>query len=201
MLLTIKCVIMILMFIPLAICSIGLAIVANLFCWLIALFVNKDGNLPFYLRWFQTPDATCYDEMWVAEHPTWSKYKIALTWIARNPAYGFRKWISPNASLFPSVRFNSEVTNSTWSAPVKLSVMLGDIYIADGANGKAGWFLLIDKTGYWNFSYIIDLHNGHCIRGTWGWNFIPIVKGYESVNTAMLETDLIRFYNFGSQGK
>ena len=76
----------------------------------------------------------------------------------------------------------------------------GDIYIGDGEFGKAGWFLLIAESGFWNFSYIKDLGNGACVRGTWGWNFIPVAKGYQSVNTGILETDLIRFYSFGVRG-
>lgn len=172
----------ILVFIPIAITSIFLAVVANLFCWLIALFVDDKGNLPYLLRWFQTPDATCFDDMWVAEHPQWSKYKTALTWIARNPAYGFRKWISPSIDTKDDV------------------CILGNPFIADGEYGIAGWFLVVDSLGYWNFSYIIDLGNGSCVRGTWGWNLIPVVKGYESINTGILETDLIRFYNFGTVG-
>ena len=178
----VKLVFGILLFVPLTVISIALALVANLFCWLIALFVDSDGNLPYMLRWFQTPDATCYDTLWVDEHPTWSKYKIAMTWIARNPAYGFRKWVSPDPQT------------------LELAEWLGNAFIADGEFGVAGWFLLIDRSGYWNFSYIIDLHNGHCVRGTWGWNLIPIAKGYESVNTGILESDLIRFYNFGTKG-
>lgn len=169
-----------LIFVPVCLTSIILAIVANLFCWLIALFVGKDGNLPHALRWFQTPDATCFDEMWVAEHPDWSKYKIALTWIARNPAYGFRRWVG------------------TGDSPIAKTY--GDIHIADGEHGKAGWFLLIAESGFWNFSFVIDLKNGSCMRGTWGWNFIPVAKGYESVNAGILETDLIRFYSFGVRG-
>ena len=77
----------------------------------------------------------------------------------------------------------------------------GDIYIGDGPLGKAGWFLLIAESGYWNFSYIKDLGNGSCVRGTWGWNFIPVAKGYTSVNTGMLESDILRFYSFGVTGK
>lgn len=168
-------------FIPLAVASILLAIIANLFCWLIAAFIDGDGNLPYMLRWFQTPDATCFDEMWVAEHPDWSKYKIAMTWIARNPAYGFRRWVGTGTDA--------------------IAKTYGDITIADGEYGNAGWFLLITERGYWNFSYIIDLHNKSCMRGTWGWNFIPVAKGYTSVNTGILETDLIRFYSFGTKGK
>jgi hypothetical protein len=170
------------LFIPLALVSIALAVVANVFCWFIALFVDANGNLPYLLRWFQTPDATCYDDMWVAEHPQWSKYKIALTWIARNPAYGFRKWIGASTNT-------SEALN-----------VFGNLFIADGENGVAGWFFMVDASGYWNFSYIIDLGNGSCMRGTWGWNLVPVAKGYDSVNTSILETDLIRFYNFGTVG-
>ena len=168
-------------FIPMTVASILLAIAANLFCWLIAAFVDRDGNLPHLLRWFQTPDATCFDAMWVQEHPAWSKYKIATTWIARNPAYGFRRWAGTGAAA--------------------IAKTYGDITIADGEHGRAGWFLLITERGYWNFSYIIDLHNKSCMRGTWGWNFIPVAKGYESVNTGILETDLIRFYSFGVVGQ
>ena len=177
-----KFLIQVVLFIPWTVISIALALVANLFCWFIALFVDKDGNLPYLLQWFQTPDATCYDEMWVAEHPNWSKYKIATTWIARNPAYGFRKFVGKSGDFIPSK-------------------VLGDIYIADGEYGKAGWFLIIDTSGVWNFSYIKDMGNGSCVRGTWGWNLIPVVKGYDSINTGILETDLIRFYNFGTRGK
>ena len=160
-----------------------LQIVAMVFAPIIALFVDeKTGNLPWYLRWFQTPDATCYDEMWVAEHPTWSKYKIARTWIARNPAYGFRKWCGLDASK------------------IKIDTVVGEINIADGEKPKAGYFFIIDDRGFWNFSYVIDLHNGSCMRGEWGWYLLPKVKGYDSVNTGMLQSDLIRFYSFGVKG-
>ena len=168
-------------YIPSVLTALVLTVVANLLCWLIALFVDtKTGLLPRWLRWFQTPDATCYDDMWVSEHPTWSKYKIAYTWIARNPAYGFRKWAQTKTET--------------------IAVTKGDLTIADGLNGKAGWFLLLAPNGAFNFVFVIDLHNGSCLRGNWGWYLAPIAKGYESINTGMLEADLFRFYNFGSEG-
>lgn len=149
----------------------------------IALFVNKDGNLPWWLKWFQTPDATCFDEMWVAEHPNWSKYKIAWTWIARNPAYGFRKWagLKDDETAVASVR--------------------GNVNIADGENGVAGWFLITSTKGFWNFSYMWHIPGTHsCVRGEWGWYLLPKAKGYDSVNTGMLQSDPIRFYTFGAKG-
>lgn len=167
----------------LQICSYVLAAFAMAFCWLIALFVNKEtGLLPKWLSWFQTVDATCYDVMWVEEHPTWSKYKIAYTWIARNAAWGFRRWCAPNLD------------------GTKLYIQWGDIYIGDGEKGKAGWNFLLGENGYWNFSYVIDLKNGNCMKGSMGWYLIPVAKGYTSINTGMLESDPIRFYAFGRKG-
>lgn len=165
--------------------AIILQLVAMIFSPVIALFVDKEtGNLPKYLRWFQTPDATCFDKMWVEEHPTWSKYKIARTWIARNPAYGFRRWCGLDPREFiPG-----------WTT------CYGNINIADGEHGVAGCFFIVDDRGYWNFSYVIDLKNNRCLRGELGWYLVPLIKGYESVNTGMLQSDPIRLYAFGVKG-
>lgn len=172
-------------YVPLLLTAIILQLVAMSFSWLIALFVNKaTGNLPTFLRWFQTPDATCYDEMWVAEHPEWSKYTVARTWIARNPAYGFRKWIGPK-NLSP-----------------ESAILYGNKDIADGEHGVAGHFLIVYKeTGHWNFSYVREIKGKNkCYRGELGWYLLPLVKGYDSVNTGMLQSDPFRFYNFGVKG-
>src|SRR5574343_252495 len=155
------------------------------FSWLLAMFVNKEtGNLPYFLRWFQTPDATCYDEQWVAEHPQWSKYTIARTWLARNPAYGFRKWCGLS---------EAQIKNSI----IKVE---GNINIADGERGVAGYFFIINQDGYWNFSYVKDIGNNRCRRGELGWYLLPLAKGYESINSGMLQSDPIRFYSFGVKG-
>ena len=77
----------------------AMSLAGILFSPVIALFVDDKGNLPYLLRWFQTPDATMFDVQWVAEHPTWSKYHIAQSWCARNPAYGFLQWIGVGRSL------------------------------------------------------------------------------------------------------
>jgi hypothetical protein len=168
--------------------AIILTIVAYLFGWFIALFVDKNtGHLPYFLKWFETVDATCYDEMWVAEHPSWSKYKIAMTWIMRNPAYGFCAWCAP-------ARLRGETASGVFK-------VTGDINIADGEFGKAGWFMIKDaESGWFNFSYVIDLKNGKCMRGEMGWYLLPLVKGYKSVNTGLLQTSPFRFYEFGEKG-
>jgi hypothetical protein len=172
--------------------AIPLNIIAGLFCWFIALFVNKDtGQLPYLLRWFETPDTSyngfiggVYDEMWMAENPTWSKYKIALSWIARNPAYTYNMFCAPNIEPHP------------------LFKQYGNLNIADGENGVAGWFLIaID--GWWNLSFVWQIpFTNRCMRGDYGWNLKPYVANYESKMLGALQVTLpVRFYSFGIIGK
>ena len=164
--------------------GIVLALVAVFFGWAIAFFVDqKTGHLPYWLKWFETVDASCYDEQWVAEHPNWSKYKIAATWIARNPAYGYNRWCS-----VPTLLSDTALKTS------------GDLDIADGEKGKAGFFFLSTETGYWNLSYVLSIGRGTCLRGELGWYLLPIAKKYDSVNTGMLQTSPFRLYAFGEKG-
>jgi hypothetical protein len=65
---------------------------------LILPFFAKDGWLPKWLNWFQTPDNSLYgDDGWKTEHWMW-RYKLPtflatyvgiVGWLWRNPAYGF----------------------------------------------------------------------------------------------------------------
>ena len=50
--------------------------------------VDSKGNLPWYLKWFETVDSTMFDAQWVYTHLTWSEWMIAKTWEQRNPFYG-----------------------------------------------------------------------------------------------------------------
>jgi hypothetical protein len=51
-----------------------LLVTVYVFGWAIALTVdNETGHLPWYFKWFETTDVSCFDPMWVEEHPTWSK--------------------------------------------------------------------------------------------------------------------------------
>ena len=161
--------------------AIVLAIIANLFGWAIALFVDTEtGHLPYLLKWFETVDASCYDVQWVAEHPAWSKWRIATTWIMRNPAYGFCAWCR-------------------CATPDKVTAY-GNVNIADGERGVAGWFLITDATGRWNFSYVINIGSNRCMRGEWGWYLLPVAKNDASLNTGLLQTSPFRFYAFGVKG-
>jgi hypothetical protein len=81
-------------------------------------------------------------------------------------------------------------------------VYWGNLNIADGKNGVAGWFFIIDDSGRWNFSYVWNLGNGHCMRGELGWYLLPLVKNDPtSPNIGLLQAAPFRFYNFGTDGQ
>lgn len=146
--------------------------------------VDADGNLPWWLRWFQTVDATCYDTQYIADNPQWSKYEVAYNWLRRNPAYGYNH----AASAFVSANEKVKV--------------FGDLTIQDGKNGKAGWYFIITSSGVFEYRSIFDLGNGHCVIKEYGWNLTPLAKGYtSSVLGDLLVVFFCRFNNFGTDGK
>lgn len=66
-----------------------------LFNWWVPAFSSAEGNLPSWLKWFQTFDATL-DEGWkngyfpVTGIPTGlALFKLRVRWLYRNPGYGF----------------------------------------------------------------------------------------------------------------
>ena len=152
-----------------------LALVAILFAEVIALFVNKDGNLPFILKQlFQPRDNPCWgDESWAKDNPTYSKYRLSASYLRRNAAYGYQSLVSCPTS--PIVK------------------TYGDTTIRDDVHGKAGWFLVINEGGYFELVWIIDLTNGRCVRGEYGWSLINTSKELEGSLQLVL---LARFMNF-----
>src|SRR5579859_1566097 len=52
-------------------------------------FMDKQGNLPKWLSWFQTFDNTLLAGRQPAFGWTGSDYKIAMEWLCRNPGYTF----------------------------------------------------------------------------------------------------------------
>ena len=80
-----------------------IAVMGSLFCILfspvLALFVNGSGDLPWWLKFAQTPDApVCGDVMWGQNNPTYSFYWLCVTWLARNPFYGGLQWLGVDKS-------------------------------------------------------------------------------------------------------
>ena len=68
------------------------------FAPIICLFVKADGNLVF--SWFGTPDAPAIGaEFWKRDNPNYSDYRLAVTWMWRNPAQGFDQIVQAKVTM------------------------------------------------------------------------------------------------------
>ena len=160
-----------------AIASLIITICAYLFAPIICLFVKKDGTL--LLSWFGTSDnlATGDPSFWPQQHPSYSKYQLAVTWMWRNPAQGFDQLLTAKVTM---------------QSPCKV---YGNINIGDTI-GVKGWYL-ITCNGYFYFSYVYPIGFGRCIEGGIGWRLNNIVKGYEHPTMGQLAVTPFRFFRFG----
>lgn len=163
-----------------AIASWIMALIAIIFADVIALFVDKDGNLPKWLRWFQTPDAPCWGaSFWKEQHPDYSTRQLCSSWLRRNPAQGFDQFIK------------AKVTTQT---EVKVR---GNLDISDGVYGVpiGGWFL-VTGANVFQFNAIIPTRF-FCIDIGLGWRLDPIAKKYDSKTLGALIATPARL--FGSK--
>lgn len=149
--------------------SFAFTLLAMLLSPLLALFASKDGWLPKWLWWFQTPDNSLDgDGGWKNEHWQWrfslpsalATYVGRVGWLFRNPAYGL-EWGGPlSADL-------SNYTAIRW---------YGDTAIQNRPNGKPGYCLTIvetPKATYWHLYYVKTLGTllgiPRCININLGW--------------------------------
>ena len=150
------------------------ALVAILFAEVIALFVNKNGDLPWGLRQlFQPVDNKCWgDEEWSRDNPTYSTYRLCASYLRRNAAYGYQ---------------------SLAEVPVSDNHFFGDLSIRDGIGGRDGWLFVVNSKGFWQLCFILNLGNGKCLRGDYGWS---LVNASALLTGSLQLTFLFRFYNF-----
>lgn len=142
-----------------------LSLCFNLLAYFLApvlpLFASKEGWLPKWLWWFQTPDNSLDgDDGWKTEHWQWrfrlskrvSTYVGRVGWLWRNPAYGF-EWDGP---LCARISSEDEVT---WS---------GDPGVQNRPNGKEGY--CFTRVGpYWSLVYVKRLSAATCFYLCLGW--------------------------------
>lgn len=85
----------------LALLGVLITITNVLFSPIIALFIGRDGYLPWWLSWFQTPDNPAIGDAafqrnqmaWTLKLPAWlARYCLGVGWALRNPAYGYDQW-------------------------------------------------------------------------------------------------------------
>jgi hypothetical protein len=162
-------------FILCAIISWTLTLSAYLLAPVLALLVDADGNLPHWLKWFQTTDAPCWGaDFWATDNPSYSKYKLIVTWLWRNPAQGFDQYAKANI------------------APHTPVTVRGNLTIKDTPPARGGWFL-ITCNGYFQLSWIWPTKYITFVSHS-GWNLEPIAKKYEHPTLGALKATPLRFY-------
>lgn len=126
-----------------------------------AFFIDANGNLKYMRRWLQTSDqpATGDPTFWPQQHPTYSRYWLAVTWLWRNPSQGLDQLL------------RAKVTMQT-PCTVRGNINIGDTV------GVSGYYL-ITGGGYFYFSYVLSIGFGRCVEGGLGWRLNNIVLGYE----------------------
>jgi len=154
------------------------AVTLSLFCIVfapvIALFVNSAGYLPRWLGWFQTVDAPAIgDSLWAsrADHAGWSHYRLATSWLMRNPAYGAMY------SLFGNKGSGTTRVHGNINTQEK--------------DGISGYFLLVNDSSFqfkcvWHIGKQAIIHEA-------GWQ----IRNPEHATAGSYELAPIRFQLFG----
>lgn len=119
---------------------------------ILALCIKKDGYLPNWLSWFQTPDNPAIgDESFQTNQMSWttSKYLYALFWLCRNPAYGFDHLLG--ARIPDGFTYSSKGDEGTTNSPL-----------------HEGWvYRRIDNA--WQFYFVKRLTKTKCLKLNLGW--------------------------------
>jgi hypothetical protein len=162
--------------------SILVTLLAYLLAPVTALFVRKDGTLPYPLSYLGTTDNSNWGDeghevRWKFEH----SYMQACAWLFRNPAYGF-EWDGPLAA---------KVQKNT---PVSLK---GNPQIKNRTNAVAGWYFCT-VGDYWNFKAVIPLWGDLAFMPEFGWKLQEFAQGKPYTGKAMYVFSL-RFTAFHKQ--
>lgn len=154
---------------------------AYLLAPVLTLLIDDAGRLPWQLSWFEPSDNPAIgDASWKAEHPDYGNYRLAVTYMWRNPAQGFEQWLKADVN---------EKTPCT---------CLGNVGISDGVNGVAGYYL-VRANGYFHLAYVWPCGFNHCITGGFGWRLNSLVKGYSHPTLGQYCFTPFRFQKFSQQ--
>lgn len=144
--------------------SLFMHVLGRILAPILPFFVQDDGYLPEWLRWFQTPFDTCDGDNhhWERYPGTdwWSTYKRRFAWFTRNVTYGFDMSVC-------GVDVNPDRDTITYEGNP-------DIGDSSGISGKCFW-QAHDPDGkllalQWMYVYHYDILKWHkCIRIGVGW--------------------------------
>ena len=130
---------MILLYPFMALASLATTLISILFFnWWVVLFVDENGNLPRWLSYFQTFDATIP-----------KGYLNGVKWLMRNPAYGFDYYVFGipwNPSDWTIDRFEADENRVLFLATSK-NGGFNFYYLGKYGMYKFGWKVWNDFTG------------------------------------------------------
>ena len=150
----------------------AMELVAVLLAPVLPLFA-KNGWLPDWLDWFQTPDNNLYgDDAHQARWLNKSAYAQQVMWLLRNRAYGF-KW-GPLG---------------TEPHPYRLC---GTPDIGNRHSYKPGWFYLLNDNGFWYFKCVFPITPSYCVQLGFGWQLDAKMLGR---HIYMFSPRITRYYN------
>ena len=133
---------------------------------ILPIFADSDGNLPSWLRWFQTYDDTLDGkEPRFIEATSWLRtdgvaknfictYILRVMWLYRNNAYGFAYSVLGGTAPFRTL--SEEGTNPSDRAP---AIEGSYLRIFDDAEGVQ----------YFQYKLVKDRGNGKCYEASIGW--------------------------------
>ena len=134
-------------------------------------FFSKNGWLPSWLSWFQTPDNSLYgDDGWKTEHWMW-RYKLPVAlatyvgmvgWLWRNPAYGFGCVYMTGDPIVATFLGNEKVNDSPLSEGL-ITVYSQDLF----------QFVLCKK-----------ISATKCLYFVFGWNIKGLINSHETKHIA-----------------
>jgi hypothetical protein len=139
---------------------------------LVAFFVQRDGRLPNWLSWFQTPDTSSDgDPGWKTEHWQWRfKLPMALAtyvgrvgWLWRNPVYGFATSVL-GAKMEPGDSLAVAGDPLTSNRPIHAGTVRRTLW----REGEAV---------YWQFYYVRRWSATRCLRINLGWKLWDYAPG------------------------
>jgi len=164
---------MFLVFYPfMAAASVLFAILSFIFSVPLAITADSDGNLPKYLRWFQTFDATL-DAGWkdgyfpVTGTPTgWQLILLRAAWIRRNPGYTF------DLALGVPFVYASSWTIHKWDSATSF-------FFATGPNGAFNiegvlWSKVHFKFGWKAWNMFDPATGTWAVKPAWEYGNVPI---------------------------
>jgi len=149
-------------YIFLATLQLFIGLVSYLLAPFVALFCNKDGNLPEWLSLFQTYDNTCDgDDGYKEEHRFFPEnanvfqvWANRTGWLWRNPAYGFDMLLGCNCKIGDMLIISGD--RDTGDGPYHAGVCEWKLY-RDGKLVAFQWY------------YVGNFSTTKCLRVNAGW--------------------------------